>query len=134
MAYADDVAIYLRGVDQLSTVRHWVETYEMASGAATNWKKTQGILLLGTLRRPGAVGPVCLKPPPAAGDLRKVEWLNEDGDTTMRYLDIYLGGERAVAAMWRQTIVARVERRNSLVCGPEEFLAPCTGGRQYERT
>ena len=110
MAYADDVAIYLRGVDQLPAVRRWVALYEIASGAATNWKKTKG-LLMGTLRRPLAQGPVCLITPPRTGDLRNVEWHNADGPSTMRYLGIHLGGDKAVEKQWRDSIAVRVEKK-----------------------
>ena len=42
-AFADDLMLYLRSFAELATIKELMDTFERASGAATNWGKTVGI-------------------------------------------------------------------------------------------
>ena len=77
-AYADDLSIFLRSFDGLATVGPIMDTYHLASGAATNWGKTEG-LRFGSLR---GVSPTAAELDAAGvGDLRRVRWMDVDTDT-----------------------------------------------------
>ena len=75
MAYADDLAIYLSAFASLPRVAEIVRTYNMASGADTNWRKCDG-LRLGSLR--GQHVPHQVLTHPSMQGMTEVRWRDLD--------------------------------------------------------
>ena len=77
-----------------------MDTFELASGAATNWNKTVGIRA-GTLQ---GVQPDATIPP----EMRDIEWHDAATAPPQRYLGVWLGGRDQVQAEFTRKVSAKL--------------------------